>query len=304
MTRHWLELISPSIRPAGPGIPFLTCTNHAIAADFWLEALRVIYDHELVFFAGELFIVEIEGMKYECPPGSFIIIPSGRWHVSYNAGKRVGHRYWAHFDWVYQGPYGRTPVVTFHPATPQTDLFRFAPDFVPKGIIAGKVPNLKRAIEIHERLTMMQQYGSTHGKVVSRALLMELLLEILDPGNRTEAVYGDRIELAERVRNALENAVWSAAKTPPIQRILGGLGYSYAHLCRSFGARYGITPIKFVHTLQITRAKMLLTDTDLPVSEIGYRTGFDNPAYFTLLFRKMTQTTPSQYRKEVSGSGT
>jgi AraC-like DNA-binding protein len=130
-----------------------------------------------------------------------------------------------------------------------------------------------------------------------QAVLLQLLLEILDVSSRSEAAYGDHVELADRVRNALENAVWNLPEAPPIQEVLMSLGYSYAHLCRSFRARYGITPNDFIHTLKITRAKMLLSDTDLHVSEIAYRTGFNNPTYFTLLFRRMTKMTPSQYRK-------
>jgi AraC-like DNA-binding protein len=293
----WLSRISPAIRPISPGTSIQSFTNHGPAPHYWLEALRVIYDHELVIFQGERFITEISGEKFICPDGSFIIVPPGEWHTSYSGGKCQGHRYWTHFDWIYQGPYGETPIFTFHPASPRADLYRRAPKFVPKGVIQGTVPNMQRAVEIHERLTMMQLYGSAHEKSISRAVLLQLLLEILDTSSRSEAAYGDHVELADRVRNALENAVWNLSQTPPVQELLMSLGYSYAHLCRSFRARYGITPNDFIHTLKITRAKMLLTDTDLNVSEIGYRTGFNSPTYFTLLFRRMTKMTPSEYRK-------
>jgi len=297
----WLRHISPCVRPIDRGATFRSYTDHAAAPLNWLEPLRVIYDHELVLFTGEDFVTEISGHKFRCPNGSYIVVPPGKWHISYNSGRRAGHRYWTHFDWTYQGQYNDTPVITFHPATPRFDRFRHAPRFVPKPILHGTVPNIRHALEIHERLTVMQLYGSAHEKFVSRALLMELLLEIMDKRDRSPEAYGKPIELADRVRNALENAFWGRPNTPPIQPLLSGLGYSYAHLCRSFRAKFGITPLKFIHTLQVTRAKMLLVDTDLSVSEIGYRNGFNNPAYFTLLFRKMTGLTPSGFRETAGG---
>ncbi|MDD4872003.1 MAG: helix-turn-helix transcriptional regulator [Kiritimatiellae bacterium] len=293
----WLERISPCIRPMLPGESVPSYVSHLPAPQRWIEPLRVIYDHELVMFTHADFVTEITGKKYCCPRNSFIIVPPGRWHVSYNADNRAGHRYWAHFDWCYHGPYRPpAPIITFHPAKPKVHLYRYAPRFVPGEILHGPITNMKRALEIHERLTMMQSYGNAHEKFVSRAVLLELLLELLDTRSRKEGAFGEEAELASRVRDSLEHAMWNLPKMPPIQELLGNLGYSYAHLCRLFRARYGIAPLKYIHALQITRAKMLLQDTNLSIAEIGYRVGFDNPAYFTLLFRKMTGATPSDYK--------
>ncbi|MBN8712135.1 MAG: hypothetical protein BGO12_23005 [Verrucomicrobia bacterium 61-8] len=73
--------------------------------------------------------------------------------------------------------------------------------------------------------------------------------------------------------------------------------YSYEHLCRLFRAEYGIPPLKYVRGLRIDRAKLLLNDTILSVSEIAYRVGFSDPVYFSELFRKITGSPPSEYWK-------
>ena len=44
-------------------------------------------------------------------------------------------------------------------------------------------------------------------------------------------------------------------------------------------------------------AQLLLSNTSLRTYEIAARVGYDNPAYFSTLFKKYTGMTISQYRK-------
>ena len=49
--------------------------------------------------------------------------------------------------------------------------------------------------------------------------------------------------------------------------------------------------------IRLTRAKLLLSETELPISKIALRTGFSEPKYFCEVFRKNEHTTASAYRK-------
>jgi AraC-like DNA-binding protein len=42
--------------------------------------------------------------------------------------------------------------------------------------------------------------------------------------------------------------------------------------------------------------------TLLPISEISYKTGFNNPAYFTNCFKKVHKVSPSEYLQNISTS--
>ncbi len=68
------------------------------------------------------------------------------------------------------------------------------------------------------------------------------------------------------------------------------------YLLRSFKKRYGITPIKFLIGVRMDNAKMLLSETDLSVSEIAERCGYNNAAFFCSTFKKLYSITPNQYR--------
>jgi LacI family transcriptional regulator len=50
------------------------------------------------------------------------------------------------------------------------------------------------------------------------------------------------------------------------------------------------------------RAKLLLTETDLPISEVAKRTGFEETKYFCEVFRKTEGKTATQFRKSFHGN--
>lgn len=66
---------------------------------------------------------------------------------------------------------------------------------------------------------------------------------------------------------------------------------------RRFVAATGLTPIAYVQRLRIEDAKRRLERTDAPVDEIGWRVGYEDPAFFRRLFRRTTGLAPGAYRK-------
>lgn len=60
----------------------------------------------------------------------------------------------------------------------------------------------------------------------------------------------------------------------------------------------GISVKQYMIDLKLTEAKRLLAFTDLTASEICYQTGFEDPSYFTRLFRKKSGMTPGDFREK------
>ena len=296
MSNKWLKRISPCIRPVRPGESMPSYTAHGEFPPNWTEPLRVIYDHELVLFSKGRFVVEIENKPYACPAGTFIIIPPGKLHASWETAGHPGHRYWSHFDWIYQDYRDNSPDMTFHPATLRLNACHRAPLCVPRKIIYGRISSPARVYELAERLCTLQLRANEHDCLISRALLLELLLELLDTRTRQAVDVGHDTNLARRVRDLLEQNLdqHSNLRIPDLME--RHLRYSYAHLCRVFRAKYGIPPLKYLNAVCISRAKLLLRDTDMPVAVMAQRLGFRDPLYFSQLFRKTSGLTPSQYR--------
>lgn len=86
------------------------------------------------------------------------------------------------------------------------------------------------------------------------------------------------------------------------QQIAGRLNMSYSGFRRIFREYTGFAPMHYIQELKIRKAKELLTNTELPVKEIAFRTGFDNHEYFFTAFRRNSGMTPTQYRRITQGS--
>lgn len=70
------------------------------------------------------------------------------------------------------------------------------------------------------------------------------------------------------------------------------------YFSRNFLQYTGERPLHFIHQKRIERAQFLITTTDMPYAAIATETGFDNLPHFSRIFKKMTGTTPNNYRKQ------
>ncbi|MDE7014163.1 MAG: AraC family transcriptional regulator, partial [Kineothrix sp.] len=74
-------------------------------------------------------------------------------------------------------------------------------------------------------------------------------------------------------------------------------GMSVSWFIRHFKQYTGTTPMQYIVSLRMTNAQVLLETTNYNVTEIGNMIGYDNPLYFSRIFRKQKGISPSEYRK-------
>jgi AraC family transcriptional regulator len=74
-------------------------------------------------------------------------------------------------------------------------------------------------------------------------------------------------------------------------------GFSRRHFLRAFKQRTGQTPMRYVHTLRIGHAKLLLAESDEPVTAIAASCGFSHAQHLSSAFRHATAMTPTEYRR-------
>ncbi len=82
----------------------------------------------------------------------------------------------------------------------------------------------------------------------------------------------------------------------PVTRLACVSGVSEAHFARSFRDAFGIPPHRYLLTRRIERAKALLRDTDLPITDIAFQTGWNSLGTFRRVFRAVASTSPSALR--------
>jgi two-component system, response regulator YesN len=69
------------------------------------------------------------------------------------------------------------------------------------------------------------------------------------------------------------------------------------YLSGLFSRKMGCTLIHYLHKVRIDQARFYLLQSTLTVGEIAERVGFANTAYFVKIFKRWTEQTPSEFRK-------
>jgi signal transduction histidine kinase/ligand-binding sensor domain-containing protein/DNA-binding response OmpR family regulator len=73
------------------------------------------------------------------------------------------------------------------------------------------------------------------------------------------------------------------------------LGMSRVHLYKKLHALTGKSPLEFIRTIRLQHAAQLLEKSQLTVSEVAYKVGFNNPKYFAKYFKEEFSVLPSAY---------
>jgi AraC family transcriptional regulator of adaptative response / DNA-3-methyladenine glycosylase II len=82
-----------------------------------------------------------------------------------------------------------------------------------------------------------------------------------------------------------------------VEALADKLGIGARHLTRLFQRHLGSTPAKVARTLRVQRAKRLIDETDLPMTEIAARAGFVSVRSFNATFRDVYRRAPSDVRR-------
>ncbi|MFD2204730.1 bifunctional transcriptional activator/DNA repair enzyme AdaA [Kiloniella antarctica] len=75
------------------------------------------------------------------------------------------------------------------------------------------------------------------------------------------------------------------------------LGIGSRHLTRLFSKHFGASPLQAAQTYRIQRAKRLLNDTELSMTEIAFTAGFGSLRRFNAVFSKLYGRPPSAIRR-------
>ena len=78
-------------------------------------------------------------------------------------------------------------------------------------------------------------------------------------------------------------------------------GMSVSWFLRNFKQILKKSPMQYLLSIRINNAAVLLETTDYNINEISTIVGYDNPLYFSRLFRKQKGLSPSDYRKAMTG---
>jgi AraC family transcriptional regulator len=79
-------------------------------------------------------------------------------------------------------------------------------------------------------------------------------------------------------------------------------GLSRMHFAAQFRAATGCRPHDYVLSRRIEHAKLILSNTDTPLSEIALAVGFQAQSHFSTVFKRFTGETPKHWRRAALGT--
>ncbi len=83
----------------------------------------------------------------------------------------------------------------------------------------------------------------------------------------------------------------------PVEELVTRSGLPARTFKRRFARATGHSPIVYVQHLRIEEAKRRLERTDEPVDKISWAVGYEDPAFFRRLFKRITRISPGAYRR-------
>lgn len=103
-------------------------------------------------------------------------------------------------------------------------------------------------------------------------------------------------ELLRRLLRAKDRMDGAPHEEWPVRRLAQVSAVSVAHFAREYKRAFGLPPHRYLLTRRIERATALLRDTDLPITEIAFQTGWSSVGTFGRIFRDIAGESPGEFR--------
>lgn len=209
--------------------------------------------------------------------GEVAMLPQGSHHVYEADPDNPWSLYWVHF----QGHAARNffSYLGYEPGHPV--------------VYAGVSSKLHGAFT---SLMEVRRTGySTTAFVTAANRLRHLLSLIAEEINAQKGRLSEGSDVSGAQAFMLENLT----KSLTLEEIAASAGMSKFHFSKRYKALTGYSPIKHFLNMKVEHACVLLDGTDLKVSEIAARLGFEDPLYFSRLFRRVIGQSPRAYRASI-----
>ncbi|NYZ16776.1 helix-turn-helix domain-containing protein [Azospirillum sp. RWY-5-1] len=137
--------------------------------------------------------------------------------------------------------------------------------------------------------------GATAAQAVARFFALQWHQEGLAP----YIVFRGRTDHGDAT--VADAQVWlekNFAVANPVEEMVRRSGMAERTFKRHFTLATGHPPLEYAQRLRVEDAKRRLERTEAPIDEIGWRVGYEDPAFFRRLFKRTTGLSPGAYRRK------
>ena len=148
---------------------------------------------------------------------------------------------------------------------------------------------------IINEMMSMQNRGADSFSMLT--LFQQLLIILMDAYALPASRDGKQLLKLSKIINYIE---LNFDKALTIEELAHRAAMSRSTFIRQFKKATGTSAISYINQLRINQAKERLLNTDLSITEIAYKVGFNDSNYFTRLFKKHTGLPPRNYCRDAS----
>lgn len=105
-----------------------------------------------------------------------------------------------------------------------------------------------------------------------------------------------------RVAEAITHIENHYAESIALDDLVEISGMSRRNFIRTFESSMGCPPIAYLIRLRVRKARDLLNQDDLTITQIAMEVGFGDGNYFSRQFKNLIGVTPTQYRRQLRGT--
>ncbi len=144
--------------------------------------------------------------------------------------------------------------------------------------------------------------GRFYGQDIAKAVEGQFSPEIRRPfENHAYAQFDTSLHRDETIIDAQEWLRQHCIEEISLSDLANKLDLSPRTFNRRFKKAVGVTANSYLQNLRLNNAKELLRTSNLSITEVAARSGYQDDSYFCLRFRKLMGQTPLSYRKSVRG---
>ncbi|MDR0452095.1 MAG: helix-turn-helix domain-containing protein [Treponema sp.] len=237
---------------------------------------RVLPEFQMVYITEGRGVFKSEGKTWAVEPGSMMLVLPGIKHL-YKPDFETGwHEYWVGFNGGYftrlleRGILSREKV------------------FFNTGLHDNILAIFNQIFDEIRAQRPLYQFKACAG-------ILSLVSEILAHDRRRDQP-GYYQKIADKAKYFMEKNIFGAIN---ITAISDQIGVSASRLNEIFKTHTGMTPYQYYIHIKINKASIILEEEDIPIQTVALQLGFDDPYYFSRLFKNKTGVAPSKWRKFV-----
>lgn len=154
--------------------------------------------------------------------------------------------------------------------------------------------------EVRFRRLVRRETAKIGGEQMIKTYLEQLLIQLMRHAEKT-AIFPSREQMETHLLTVVKQYIEAhLAQRLTIADVCEQIGYSKTYLCRLFHEQSGDTVAHYITARKIVAAKEMIREGARNFAEISDALAFDNPQYFSRVFRRETGMTPTEYKRSLA----